>query len=103
MKCSGVIGYARTEETQPSVWTEVIEERKYYGDIIRNNRRFINDDQINSGISLNNSISIVSNKFMLDNLGVMKYLTFKGSKWKIESVEIQPPRIIITLGGLYNE
>lgn len=109
-KCSGVIGYALVGETQPGVWTEGITEKKYYGDIIRDNRKFesgnavySSNNQMNENLSISNKISVVSNSFMLENLSFMKYITFMKSKWKISSVDIQHPRIIITIGGLYNE
>ena len=105
-KCSGVIGYALAGETQPGVWTEGITEKRYIGEIIKDNRRIVDQGEINSSINVTNNISIVSNKFMLDNLAFMRYITLSKSstsKWKITSVDIKPPRIIITLGGLYNE
>jgi hypothetical protein len=101
-KCSGVIGYALSEETQPGVWSDGITEKKYFGDVVRDNRRISDQGQINDNINISNNISIVSNKFMLENMAAMKYLTFMKSKWRISSVDIRPPRIIITLGGLYN-
>jgi hypothetical protein len=102
-RCSGVIGYALAGETQPGVWTEGIVERKYYGDIVRDNRRIIDQSTINGDINISNNISVISNKFMLDNMAFMRYISFANSKWKINSVDIKPPRIVITLGGLYNE
>ena len=102
-KCSGVIGYALAGETQPGVWTEGITEKKYIGEIVKDNRRIVDQSEINGSINISNNISIISNRFMLDNMAYMRYLTFNNSKWKISSVEIKPPRIIITLGGLYNE
>ena len=105
-RCSGVIGYALAEETRPGVWTEGITAKKYFGEIVRDNRRIVDQGEINGGVNVTNNISIVSNKFMLDNLAFMRYLTLSNSstsKWKITSVDIKPPRIIITLGGLYNE
>ena len=102
-KCSGKIGYVRTEETQPGVWEEIPEEKPYTGDVIRDNRRFNNSQSTpNDNLVISNNISIVSNKFMLDNLAFIKYITFMNSKWKISSVEVSYPRILITLGGLYN-
>ena len=102
-KCSGKIGYVRTEETQPGVWEEIPEEKPYTGDVIRDNRRFNNSQSTpNDNLVISNNISIVSNKFMLDNLAFIKYITFMNSKWKISSVEVNYPRILITLGGLYN-
>ena len=102
-KCSGVIGYALAGETQPGVWTEGITEKKYIGEIIKDNRRIVDQGEINGSINISNNISIISNRFMLDNMEYMRYLTFNKSKWKISSVEIKLHRIIITLGGLYNE
>ena len=104
-KCSGVIGYALDEEIRPGVWTEGITDKKYFGEIVRDNRRSVENGEINGSINISNNISIVSNKFMLDNLAFMRYLTLSStstSKWKITSVDIKRPRIIITLGGLYN-
>lgn len=109
-KCSGVIGYALVGETQPGVWTEGITDKKYYGDIVRDNRKFdsgnaiySSNNKMNEDISITNKISVVSNSFMLENLSFMKYITFMKSKWKISSVDINPPRIIITIGGMYHE
>jgi hypothetical protein len=102
-KWSGLIGYALAEETQPGVWTEVITENKYFGDIVKDNRKVINQGEINSSVNISNSISVVSNKFMLENMAFMKYITFMGSKWNISLVDVKPPRLIISIGGLYNE
>lgn len=102
-RCSGVIGYALAVETQPGIWLEQITEKKYYGDIVKDNRRIVDNESINGSININNTISIVSNKFMLENLSYMRYITFMNSKWKISTVEIIPPRVTISLGGLWNE
>lgn len=102
-KCSGVIGYALAGETQPGVWTEGITEKKYYGDVVRDNRRIVDQGDINGNLNISNNISVVSNRFMLENMAFMRYISFANSKWKIASVDIKPPRITITLGGLYNE
>lgn len=102
-RCSGFIGYALAGEAQPGVWKEGISEKKYYGDIVRDNRKIVDQGEINGSINISNNISVLSNKFMLDNMSFMRYITFANSKWKVSSVDIKPPRIIITLGGLYNE
>ena len=103
MKCSGKIVYARTEETSPGVYQEIITEKQYYGDVVRNAAQIIDSSTINSNIKLNNSISVLCNNYMSENLGCIRYLTFKKSKWKISSMEIKDNRIIFTLGDLYNE
>ena len=103
MKCSGKIGYARTEETSPGVYQEIITEKQYYGDLVRSNAQIIDSSTINSSVKLNNNISVLCNNYMTENLGCIRYLTFKKSKWKISSIEVNDNRRIFTLGDLYNE
>jgi hypothetical protein len=102
-KYSGVIGYALCQETEPGVWTDSIIEKKIYGDLVKDSRRLVDNNLINDNVIISNNISIVCNKFMLENLAFIKYITYMNSKWKVSNVEIKPPRLIITLGGLYNE
>lgn len=104
-KFYGKIGYAITQETAPGVWlANQIIERTYKGDILRNMRRWeSNGDKANDNLVINNSISIVSDNFALENIYSMRYVTWMNSKWKITNVEIQRPRLILTIGGVYNE
>lgn len=101
-KFFGAIGYAETKETTPGVWEEQITERTYYGDLIRNTRRLRTSDKLNDDINVTNEISIVADPFAYQNFHLMKYVAFMGAKWKIESVEVQYPRLILTIGGVYN-
>lgn len=101
-KFYGAIGYAVTEETKPGVWTEKIVEHAYYGDLTRNTRRLQSADQLNDNIDVANEISIVADPFANENFHSMRYVEFMGAKWKVTSVEVQYPRLILTLGGVYN-
>lgn len=101
-KFYGAIGYAKTVETKPGVWTEQITERDYYGDVIRNSRRLQSSDKVNDDISISNQISIVADPYAINNFHSMRYAEFMGAKWKISDVEVQYPRLLLTLGGLYN-
>lgn len=101
-KFCGAIGYAVTEETKPGVWKEQITERMYFGDLTRNTRKLQSTDQLNDDINVANEISIVADPFANENFHSMKYVEFMGAKWKITSVEVQYPRLILTVGGVYN-
>lgn len=101
-KFYGAIGYAKTMETMPGVWTEQITERDYYGDVIRNSRRLQSSDKVNDDINISNQISIVADPYAINNFHSMRYAEFMGAKWKISDVEVQYPRLLLTLGGLYN-
>lgn len=103
MKWSGKIGFVETKETRPGVWENVTTERNFYGDVIRDIRKNQSSGQINDDINISNRISIVSNSFVRDNLSFMKYIEFMGTKWKITDVEVQYPRLVLTIGGLWNE
>ena len=101
-KFYGKIGYASTVETKPGVYEEQIVERSYYGDLIRNTRRLQSADQVNDNINIGNEISIVADPYATNNFHTMRYAIFMGTKWKISNVEVSYPRLILTLGGVYN-
>lgn len=101
-KFFGTIGYAETVETIPGVYEEQITERKYFGDLLRNTRRLQSTDQLNDNINVANEISVVADPFAYQNFHLMRYVEFMGVKWKVSNVEVQHPRLILTLGGVYN-
>ena len=101
-KWFGKIGYAVTSETRPGIWEEVIVERKYYGDMTRNSRRLQSASHVNDDININNELSIISDPYAMNSFHAMRYAEFMGTKWKITNVEVQYPRLILSLGGLYN-
>ena len=101
-KFYGKIGYANTVETKPGVYEEQIVERSYYGDLNRNTRRLQSADQVNDDINISNEISIVADPYATNNFHTMRYAVFMGTKWKISNVEVSYPRLILTLGGVYN-
>lgn len=100
-KTYGAIGFAVIEEPSPGVYKETIEERNYYGDLIRNTRRLQTSDKLNDDINVANEISIISDPYANQNFHAIRYVEFMGSKWKVSSVEVSYPRLILTLGGLY--
>lgn len=101
-KFYGKIGYAITTETAPGVWRPSIVEREYYGDVTRNLRRLESAQQVNDNINISNTISIVADPFAYENFYTMRYVEYMGAKWKVSSVEVQRPRLLLTLGGVWN-
>ena len=101
-KFYGAVGYAESIETSPGVWTEQITERYYYGDVLRNIRRNESSEHLNDNINISNQISIVADPFAYQNFHAIRYVEFMDAKWEVPTVEVQRPRLIMTLGGLYN-
>lgn len=101
-KWFGTIGFAETVETSPGIWEEQITKRNYYGDLTRNTRRLQSADKLNDDIVINNELSIVSDPYANEHFYNMRYAEFQGVVWKITNIEVQYPRLILSLGGLYN-
>lgn len=103
MKYSGKLGFAdEVEETAPSVFTEKMTERQYFGDVLEFGRQMQLADKVNPDITVGNQLSIVADPFARDHLYKLRYATFMGQKWQVSSVKVQYPRLILTLGGLWN-
>lgn len=101
----GIVGFAKSVEDPAGsgIWQDKIITRAYNGDILKNARRWVSADKINDDLNISNQFSIVADSFILENLYAMKYLEYMGTKWKITDVSIERPRIILSIGGMYNE
>ena len=102
-KFKGVVGFATTVEKTPGVYVEEITERRYSGDFLRNNRRLEPSGNINDNINISNEISILGDAYAFHHFHAMRYVEFEGAKWKVTTVDAtKRPRLVLTLGGLYN-
>ena len=102
-KYYGVVGYAEHTVTSPGVWEETVTERTYYGDVTRNVRRWDNGEGINDNLNVQNTISIVADAYAYSHFHAIRYVTWMGTRWKVSSVEIERPRLLLTVGGVYSE
>lgn len=103
MRYYGKIGYSVSVETAADVYKDVIQEYYYSGDVVRN---YLRDQEKQSStvddISLSNQFSIVADPFAYSHFSSIKYLEWLGQKWKVTGVEIAYPRLLLTIGGLWN-
>ena len=102
-KFYGNIGYAKVEQTSPGVWKNNIAVRPYYGELGRNVLKVQSSEHLNDNINIANEVSIIADAYANENFHSMKYIEFMGAKWKITNVEVKHPRLILTVGGVYNE
>lgn len=99
----GNIGFVNTVEIEPGIWEEQTTERFYYGELTRNNRKLqTSATSVNDNVDISNEISIIADPYATQNYLSMRYVEFMGAKWKITSVDVKYPRLILSIGGLYN-
>lgn len=102
-KYYGTIGYAVDEEIRPGVWSQKIEERPYTGDVIRQQRNWQQGEGLNDNLNISNVISIVADPYAVQHFHTIRYVTWYGAKWKVRSIEVNYPRLNLTIGDVYNE
>lgn len=98
----GRVGYGQTVESAPGVFRDEITEREYYGDVVRNTRKLLEGENLNYDLTVGNSISIVADAYANQHFFAMRYVEWAGTLWSIQEVEVQSPRLLLRLGGVYN-
>lgn len=101
-KFHGIVGYGSSVETGLDIYTDEIVEREYFGDILRKVRKLGEGESVSDDISLNHSISIVADEYCYDNINAIKFVEWAGVPWTVDSVEVKRPRLLLTLGTVYN-
>lgn len=101
-KWYGAIGYSTPVETEPGVWIPDITEQLYFGDVSVDYRKRQSGIGSIDDINLTNMISMIADQFAIDNCANMVYAEINGTKWKINNVEVNYPRLVLTVGGVYN-
>lgn len=99
----GAVGYASGQvEQKPGVFVEQLVEKDYYGDILRNTRQLREGESVNNDLSVGNSISIVADAYANEHFHAIRFVEWAGVAWTVDDVEVQAPRLILRLGGVYN-
>lgn len=103
MKYSGKVGFADTREITIDVYEEGIVEKHMIGDFLRYSSQyhFVSQSTV-SDIQANHRISLIGTPYAREKFQKMVYITINGERWRISAAELATPRIIVTLGGIYN-
>lgn len=103
-KFYGKVGYGETVETPEGsgVWVDVITEKQYFGDVLRNTRQDPAGESLNNDLTVNNSISIVADAYANERFFAIRYVEWAGTLWTVSDVEVQIPRLLLRLGKVYN-
>ena len=98
----GKVGYVSIDNTAPGIYEEVSVVKNYYGNVLRNTRRYESGEHLNDNLTVNNMISILADAYAFDHFFAMRWIEWMGIRWKITNIEVQRPRLILTIGGVYN-
>lgn len=98
----GKIGFMETVETSPSVWTEEVREYPYSGKILSNSKSWATSDKENDELKINVKLSIIADPYAREHFFAVRYVCWNGVKWKVTNVEPKFPRLLLTLGEVYN-
>lgn len=102
-KFYGKVGFTKTVETSKDLWDTIDTVRVYCGDVNRSQRRWeSNPESVNSNFTVSNEIVLMIDDFMQQNVGNIRWVEYMGSKWQVNSVIVEYPHLVITLGGVYN-
>lgn len=99
---AGDVGYGVTTEVAPGVWEDTIIRRRMYGDVLREQRNIRSDDKVLPEINVNNSISVVADAYANTHFYAIRFVEWSGALWTVTNVEVRSPRLILTIGGVYN-
>ena len=102
MKYFGKVGFVRPKETAPGVYEEEEIIRPYFGDVINRTFQWENSDNLNDNINVRSEISIVADMFAYDNFPHIRFVEYMGANWKVTSMRDERPRIVLSIGGLWN-
>jgi hypothetical protein len=102
----GAVGFDHgyhEKPNDPSVYDpDRMVERYYFGDVVKHTRKWENDEGKNDDLNITNRISIVADDYTVQHCSAIRYVKWAGACWKVVSMDVERPRIILTLGGVWN-
>ena len=98
----GEVGYALTEVDNTGVAKPIIIKRNYFGDVQSYTTRWQSTEHLNDDIRVSHRISILADPYAIENFPYIRYVEWMGTKWEVLSANPEYPRIILSLGGVYN-
>lgn len=99
------VGYAESREgtgDREGIMEDVVIERRYFGDVLRNTRKWESGSDILDNFRVNNQISVMADDYAYEHFYAIKYVKWMGTYWTVTNIEVQRPRLLLTIGGVYN-
>lgn len=99
---AGNIGFYSGETNNDGIVTPSYTDHKMRGDTFTVRALRTESQQRQDDLSFSNQLSLLGDQYSFENFSNIVYAEFMGQKWKVTSVEIQYPRMTLTLGGIWN-
>lgn len=97
------VGFLISRDNQRTgIATEQPVERSYYGRVIEHTRRWDQSEHVNDDLSISNQIAITANDYAFKYMSSIAYVHWMGGYWKVSSIRVKAPEIVLTLGGVWN-
>lgn len=103
-KFYGIVGFMTPKDNGNGVWADEIVEQKYFGDIVKSQYGYSyqSSGNLNDDITVSNDISIIADSFANEHYSAIRFVELNGTRWKVTSVSMQYPRLVLSIGGVYN-
>ena len=101
-KFAGSVGFITEVESSPGIWTPSELVQVMYGDVLRTASTLQGSSGQNKNIVLQHRISLVGDPHAIMNFYDIRWVEYQGAKWEVTLIEVARPRIIVTLGGIWN-
>ena len=102
MKFYGPVGFSETVEKRKGVKVQQPIEFNYSGDVLKRSVRYPKGESVNDDLNVQHQISILADPYARKHFYTIKYVKWMGAAWKVTDVSVQYPRLVLTLGGVYN-
>ena len=103
MKYFGKIGFWEANyQERPGVIIPKIVEKEYFGELTYQTLRWNPTNSQTDDLNISNTLSIISDTYCLEHFNDIKYIILNGIKLKVSSISIEPPRVVLSIGGEYN-
>lgn len=102
-KFAGKVGYSIDQhEISPGVIEDAVLERNYKGDVKRVGIKSRIGETILPELDITNEFRIVADAFMYQHFSSIRYIKWMGVCWAVRQVDVQRPRLVLRVGGVYH-
>lgn len=103
-KWFGNVGYVITEEdpNRPGIFVETLHPHRYCLEDVSKGIRNQDGQSVNKNLTVTNQVTFIADPYAFEHYSAIRYVEYLGVKWEVSTVQVKRPRLIMTLGEVYN-